>query len=55
MNPLRRQQVLEARAWLMRKAPTRSEAALWRLLSGGKLGAPEEALARVREALAGAG
>ena len=39
VSPLRRQQVLEARAWLMRKAPTRSEAALWRLLSGGKLGA----------------
>ncbi|MCC6900234.1 MAG: DUF559 domain-containing protein [Polyangiaceae bacterium] len=39
VNPLRRQQVLEARARLMRNAPTRSEAALWRLLSGGKAGA----------------
>lgn len=39
VDPLRRQQVLEARARLMRGAPTRSEAALWQLLSGGKLGA----------------
>lgn len=39
VNPLRRQQVLDARAWLTRKAPTPSAAALWCVLSGGKLGA----------------
>lgn len=35
---LKRQAVLAERAHSMRHAPTASEAALWRLLSGGKLG-----------------
>ena len=34
-----RQAVLSERAWAMRHSPTESEAALWRLLSGSKLGA----------------
>ena len=38
MNPFRRKLTLEARASAMRGAPTRSEEALWRLISGGKLG-----------------
>ena len=34
----KREALLAERAHAMRQAPTRSEAALWRLLSGGKLG-----------------
>ena len=37
LNP-KREAVLAERAHAMRHAPTLSEAALWRLLSGGKLG-----------------
>ena len=37
LNP-KREALLAERAHAMRHAPTRSEAALWRLLSGGKLG-----------------
>lgn len=34
-----RQALLSERAWAMKRFPTPSEAALWRLLSGSKLGA----------------
>jgi len=37
LNP-KREALLAERAHAMRQAPTRSEAALWGLLSGGKLG-----------------
>ena len=37
LNP-KREALLAERAHAMRHTPTRSEAALWRLLSGGKLG-----------------
>ena len=37
LNP-KREALLAERAHAMRHAPTRSEAVLWRLLSGGKLG-----------------